>query len=92
MERLETFVHRLQGSLPTPEDLPGDGAPKRLGGGLVGENMMSQMGKLRLYQNGSTQWVEPFHWESIIDDVQDFALAHQIEADVRIDCRREGLS
>ena len=75
MERLETFVSRLQGSLPpTEEGLPLKSGPGSALGNMSDDSdeqdVSSQIGKLRLYQSGSTQWVEPFHWESIIDDAR----------------------
>ena len=66
-ERLETFVSRLQESLP--EGLPSDSVLGEVGNNSVGQDVAIQMGKLRLYESGSTQWVGPSHWESIIDDV-----------------------
>ncbi|KAF2236093.1 hypothetical protein EV356DRAFT_498937 [Viridothelium virens] len=79
MERLETFVSRLQGTLPTPDSLPVESAGEGLGDESASQDMTAQMGKLRLYTSGSTQWVGPSHWESIIDDIADVKAYFELE-------------
>ncbi|KAI9659037.1 MAG: hypothetical protein M1821_001997 [Bathelium mastoideum] len=82
MERLETFVSRVQDSLLTAERASAESTSGRASKEVVGQDMATQMGKLRLCESGSTQWVGPYHWESIIDDVEESSVSWNI-ADVK---------
>ncbi|KAL9097597.1 MAG: hypothetical protein Q9165_000494 [Trypethelium subeluteriae] len=82
MERLETFVCRLQETLPSPEGLATASAPEDLGDNSVSQEVASQMGKLRLYESGSTRWVGPSHWEFILDDIADVKAYLELETDL----------
>ena len=68
VDRLEAFVNHLKQSKPAAKGATVD---TRTEGGedKTAQDLSPLTGNLRISESGSTQFIGPSHWESIIEDV-----------------------
>jgi len=96
LERLEYFVNQIK-ALRSNDDGNNSDRPQVHDAAAVGDGLQQAsvpdtsitvaLGSLTVSGTGSTEWIEPSHWESIIEDVsQHVSTTLGLAAELRLTC------